>query len=391
MKRTLLLLGIWLSGQTVILAQEPILSDSLPDPLITQSGKVIGTKEEWIATRRPELLRLFQETIYGALPTATIKHSRQRIISHTACRGRATLTEVTLFFGKEAPCRQFCFSVVLPHSEGKVPMIVGLNYSGTNHVLSPDIVNQESTKGWNEYPVEEIINRGYGLATCYYQDILPDNAGAVSLYRQAVATAGYSPGAISVWAWGLMQMMDYLQHQDGVIYNNKVAVYGFSRLGKAAIWAGVNDERFAAVISNASGCGGAGLFRHRTYESIAKVNKRFAYWFTDTFVQYSDRESALLIDQHELLALIAPRFLYIGNALNDQYVEPFGEFEAARRAAPVYELFGLKGIPVEVPQVEVSYSDNSIGYHMRKGKHDITDFDWNNYLLFLDKKLKTNY
>lgn len=386
MKRCRLLIAIWIFGQTLTFAQEPLL----PAPLITQNGKVIETKEEWSALRRPELLRLFQESVYGSLPTSILKRYKEKRINRTVCQGKATLTEITLFFEDDAPCRQFHFTLVLPRSARHIPMIVGLNYAGTEQVVFPDTNNSKGNKAWNEYPVEQIISRGYGLATCYYQDILPDKAEAVSLYRQAATADAYPPGAISIWAWGLMRMMDYLQSRESLFDTNRVVVYGFSRLGKAAIWAGANDERFAAVISNASGCGGAGLFRHRTYESIAQVNKRFAYWFTPAFKEYSNRESALPVDQHELLALIAPRPLYIGNALNDQYVEPFGEFKAARCAASVYELFGLKGIPVDTPEVGVSYQENTIGYHMRPGKHDITDFDWNNYLLFIDNKLRKN-
>lgn len=396
MKRCCLLIaGLLLCG-TLAFAQE-----LLPDALLTQSGQRVTTKEEWINTRRPELLSLFREHIYGSLPTDRIVRWEEKITDDSAYANKATIREVTLYFGKEAPCRSFSFTVVLPKSTPRAPLIVGLNYSGTDQVLHTDTAKLNGGKGWNEYPVEQFIDRGYGLATCYYQDILPDSAAAVGRYRrEAEATprpAGSTPlstgstlapaGAISIWAWGLMRMMDYIESCHSLINTDRVTLYGFSRLGKAALWAGANDERFAIVISNASGCGGAGLFRHRTYESIAQVNKRFSYWFTDRFGQYSNNESSLPVDQHELLGLMAPRPLYIGNALNDQYVEPIGEFRAAKGAEAVYGLFGWKGIPVDTPQVEKSYPENRIGYHIRKGKHDITDFDWNSYLLFMDKKL----
>lgn len=382
MKRYYLLIGVLILCKMLTFAQ-----GLLPDPLLMQDGQSVQTKEEWIHTRRPELLRLFQENLYGTLPTDRIEHWEQKIINDTAYANKATIREVTLFFGKKAPCKSFSFTVIVPKSIREAPLIVGLNYSGTDQVLHPDTAKLNGDKNWNEYPVEQFLDRGYGLATCYYQNIIPDNAEAVERYRREAGATRHPTGAISIWAWGLMRMMDYIESCHSLIHTDRVTLYGFSRLGKAALWAGANDERFAIVISNASGCGGAGLFRHRTYESIAQVNKRFSYWFTDRFGQYSNNESSLPVDQHELLGLMAPRPLYIGNALNDQYVEPIGEFRAAKGAEAVYGLFGWKGIPVDTPQVEKSYPENRIGYHIRKGKHDITDFDWNSYLLFIDKSL----
>lgn len=377
-KKHYLLIWILAFSSTAIFSQ-----NELPDPLRSVTGKEIRNKREWKKLRRPELIRLYQEHVYGAIPASKILHFQERIINDRAYDNKAIIKEVTLSFSPESPCKQFTITSIIPKSTSKVPVIMGLNYSGTDKVLNPSgDVNQ-----WHEYPISEFIDRGYGLVTCYYQDIIPDKAESILEYNQKTETMN-PPGAISIWAWGLQQMMDYVETQKQSIDAHKVVLYGFSRLGKAALWAGATDERFSIVISNASGCGGAGLFRHRTYESIIQVTKRFSYWFTDKFKQYGNKEHQLPVDQHELISLIAPRPVYIGNAQDDQYVEPMGEFKAEKNAEPVYKLFGLKGVPTENPKVGQSYQSLSMGYHMRKGKHDITDFDWNNYLDFTDRILK---
>lgn len=380
MKPSYFLSVILISCTTLAFAQM-----SLPDPLLMNNKQKVKTKEEWTDTRRQELLHLFAENIYGPLPTARIEYLEQKSSCSTAYNNEVDIKEVTLFFGSQAPCKSFHFTVITPKSIRKVPLIMGLNFSGTNQVLFPNETKLSGNKRWNEYPVEDILNRQYGLVTCYYQDIIQDKAEAVDNYRQTTDTGNTPEGAISIWAWGLMRMMDYIESQDSIYNTDQVILYGFSRLGKVALWAGANDERFSMVISNASGCGGAGLFRHHVYEDVAQINKRFAYWFTPKFKQYSHNESSLPVDQHMLLGLIAPRPLYISNALNDPYVEPMSEFKAAKLAEPIYELFGQKGIPVDTPQIEVPYLENRIGYHIRKGKHDITDFEWCNYFIFMNQ------
>ena len=386
MKPSYFLLVILISCKTFTLAQR-----SLPDPFLMNNKQKVGTKEEWINTRRQELLHLFQENIYSPLPTARIEYFEQKSNCSTVYNNEVIIREVTLFFGNQAPCKSFRFTIISPKLIKKVPLIIGLNFSGTNQVLFPNKAKLNGDKRWNEYPIKDIINQQYGLVTCHYQDIIQDKAEVIINYQQATDTGNTPEGAISIWAWGLIRMMDYIERQDSIYKTDQVILYGFSRLGKVALWAGAHDERFSMVISNASGCGGAGLFRHHVYENIAQINKRFAYWFTPKFKQYSNNESSLPVDQHMLLGLIAPRPLYISNALNDQYVEPMSEFKAAKLAEPIYKLFGQKGIPDDTPQIEVPYWENRIGYHIRKGKHDITDFDWYNYFIFINKNQQSRY
>ena len=178
---------------------------------------------------------------------------------------------------------------------------------------------------------------------------------------------------MAAWAWGLSRVRDALESVDGIDLE-RVGVMGHSRMGKAALWAAAQDTRFAWAISSCSGKGGAGLSRRRFGELTRHLNARFPHWMARGFRAFDDREQALPVDQHELLALIAPRPVYVSTAAADLWTDPDGQLLACRHAAPVYELFGRA---------------NRIGYHRRPGQHDVLPADWWHFLDFVDRTTQT--
>ncbi|MCP4165706.1 MAG: acetylxylan esterase [Chloroflexi bacterium] len=386
---------------------------TLPDPLIDIDGIRIDNHQDWITRRRPQILSLFEEHVYGKTPSASVAMSiAGTTLSPQALNGKAVRKEVSLRLKGKRNELYLDLLMYLPlGQEGPVPLFVGLNFHG-NYTIHPDrelaltgkwvrnserigTTHNQASEGARggfaqKWAVERILERGYGIATLYCGDLDPDyddgfQNGVHPLFYGAGQTmpAANEWGTIGAWAWGLSRVMDYFELDDSVD-QQRIAVMGHSRLGKTALWAGAQDQRFALVISNNSGCGGAALSRRRFGETVALINDRFPHWFCRNFRQYNENEQALPVDQHMLIALIAPRPVYIASAEQDLWCDPLGEFLALKHAGPVYRLLGTGGLEVAVkPPVGQPVLD-TMAYHMRPGEHDVTAYDWERYLDFAD-------
>jgi hypothetical protein len=373
----------------------------LPEVLKFSDGTTVADKQTWLDRRRPEILKLFETEVYGKTPSTEIKPSYYTIsVDENALNGKATRKEIRISFTRDKQSLSMILLFFLPKSRMPVPVFLGLNFKGNHTIINdPGISISEAWEATANqrgaysmrWPVERIIDQGFGIATIYYGDIDPDfddgfNNGIHPLFnRQGQAQRDPDEwGSIGAWAWGLSRALDYLE-TDQKVDSKKVIVFGHSRLGKTALWAGAQDQRFAAVISNNSGCGGAALSRRAFGETVKIINTAFPHWFCDNFNKYNDNESLLPLDQHMLIALIAPRPVYIASAKDDLWADPYGEFLSALNASDVYKLFGTDGLAVtEMPPVN-SPVMSTIGYHIRSGKHDITRYDWECYLSFAEK------
>jgi hypothetical protein len=390
---------------------------TLPDVLQMQTGRKVKSAEEWTKIQRPYIYRLYEENQFGRFPSIKLPLMYRILeLNKHAINGLATRKQVRLYLHPQDTTVFTDVLIYLPNKIKKpVPVFVGYNFSGNQsiqedkeillaHTWLPSrnkgVINNKATGSSRgveaaEWPVKEIIAHGYAVATAYYGDMEPDTAigwetGIRTTLSKQLNIQLDEWSAIGAWAYGLTRIADYLE-KDKDFDANRIAVIGHSRLGKSALWAGASDQRFHLVVSNESGEGGAALSKRWYGENVKVITTRFPYWFVEKFKTYGDNTNALPIDAHMLLSLIAPRLLYVASAEGDSWSDPKGEFLAAKEASRVYELFGKQGINRldSMPALQQPIG-NTVRYHIRSGKHDITLYDWQQYLHFADMQWKSS-
>lgn len=359
--------------------QEELKNRNLPKLLQMNDGTLCNTATLW-EKRRAEILDLFSREVYGYMPTPPTDTTYHIISTYDdAVAGFAIYYRIRITFS--TPKGPFSFDVEFytPKTVIHVPLLLHLQFNDSPlHRV---------------YPVEDIIKNGFATMLVRYCDIMPDkndfSQGLAGMYLKGNQRESPTEwGAIGCWAFAASRIMDVIETMD-FIDSKRVAIIGHSRLGKTAMWCAANDKRFALAVINASGNTGASLSRGNEGETIEDITKMFPHWFCENYYKYANHESEAPFDQHEIVAAIAPRGVYICSGDSDMWAGPKSEFLCALAASPVYEMLGLKGLvtPDAFPLSETCMGDGLLAYSVHSGGHYIGRFEWENIM----KLMKNRY
>jgi hypothetical protein len=373
--------------------ESKVAAYTLPDPLVLSNGKRVTDAETWRNQRRPEILRLYETEIYGRIPSNTPKVTWAVTETDPAARGGTALKKLvvgTIGSGADAP--HINVTMYTPaKAAGAVPVILLANFGG-----GPGPARPGGGVHLGDPPVAaEILARGWGYAMVGYQDIQPDRAGALI---QGVIGLTLSPGqqqpgpdgwgSISAWAWGVSRIIDYLE-TDKSVDAKQIALQGHSRLGKTALWASALDDRIKVVFASCAGEMGSALSRRDWGETVDDMVQNFPWWFAGNFQKWAGRWNEMPVDAHMLIALSAPRPVFITGGTADQWADPAGMFLAEVNAGPVYRLLGGKDLgATQGPPLDAPLTQGDLGWHYHTGGHMATPADWNAFLEFAGKYLK---
>lgn len=374
-----------------------------------EDGPVAGVKA-WETRRAPLLRKAFETHVYGDYPDGyELNVLDRKLLDAAAFDGAGRLIEYRLqadvrFGGKTRTTREFIMDVVAPAGDMAAPMILMQTFCPRwDTIPHPAVDRPEDARSCNDGgfaaglmtyvfgryiatpPIETILARGYAVATIFPSEFAPDRRqeGLAELNRLAAGRAEGDArwGAIIAWAWGYSLMIDALAG-DGELKPADYVAFGHSRYAKAALVAAAFDGRIGGVIAHQSGTGGASLNRAKKGESVRSATSTYPHWFTPAYADYAGREAATPVDQHQLLALIAPRPILLGNARRDVWSDPNGAFRAAMGADPVYALYGGEGLAQT--RLDQWKPEADIAFWLRPGTHGVVKEDWPAFLEFLD-------
>ncbi len=359
-----------------------------PELLVMKNGEPVSERQQWETKRRPEILDLFQTYVYGRRPVErpeglhfSLGYQRQNYLGH-----RLMYKQLWIKF----PGFAFRVNAFIPYSNKPVPAFVHNMHDW--HMESTSIVNNLNE---SVVPVLDITSRGYAVFVLYNSEIYPDLEAQANHDCGVFGQLGPKPenrkgddwASIAAWSWGMSRVMDYIE-TDPLIDSKRVATIGHSRGGKTSLWAAVMDPRFSMAFSNSSGCLGSAVLRGKQGEHIKDI--LVTDWFCDNLNQFANNEEALPVDQHMLVAAMAPRPVYVESSSLDSWADPKSERLSCRLASEVYEkIYGMTGVVLpeeENVQIDCAYHEGNIGYHVKTGPHSITPVDWNFYMDFRDAK-----
>ena len=395
------------TGHVSNYSEERVRPYTLPDPLVMANGERVTTADRWFKARRPEILELYREEIYGHVPDGVPRVMWEVVETDAAARdGAAVMKRVVGRMGDKPDGPRLNLTLYLPSkASGPVPVLLSLTFGqgprgqaaqrpsagpGKGEPAKPGAAKGPDSGGFD--PVAEVLGRGWGFASLPYGDIQPDRAdrwteGVIGLTLKP-GQARPAPGewgTISAWAWGMSRAIDYLG-TDPAVDSGRIAITGASRLGKTALWAGAQDERVAAVFSVVPGEMGASLIRRDWGETLDDMAQNFPWQFAGNLQRWAGRWDQLPVDQHMLIAACAPRPVYVNGGLSDQWSDPKGEFLALVAAGPVYRLLGGEGLGVtELPALDVPVSGGDLAFHYHSRGHAAVPADWKAFLEFAER------
>jgi hypothetical protein len=359
--------------------EENVSPYKLPD-VLQPGGMKITSADLWNKSGRPETLELFRKNVYGRVPETSYTEKFKTIVDTISMDGQAHQKKIDIDITSGGKSLTIHLTLFTPASSDK-PVPAFLLIDNFNSSTDPKVKDEF-------FPVKDALKRGYGMAVFSSADLDPDNFDNFKNGIHGLLDKNPRPddawGTIAAWAWGASRCMDYLE-TDRKLNHSKIAIVGHSRGGKTALWAGATDTRFAMVISNESGAGGAALARRRFGETVEKLNTGFPHWFCRNYTKFNNNEDAMPVDMHMLLALAAPRALYIDCADEDLWGDPQGSYLSLYNAVPVYKLLGYPSdIPKSMPPLEKQIISGKVGFHIRGGYHSLLLKDWNRFMDFAD-------
>jgi hypothetical protein len=387
------------TGHVSNYSEEKVAPYTLPDPLVLTSGQQVTTAADWRELRRPEILKFYETEIYGRVPANAPRVAWEVAATESAREGAAILKRLVGKIGDKPDGPRMNMTLHLPAKANRpVPLLLSIsfNFGGGRggkaadaKAASPAKPAPTKTKGPAFDSIGEVLNRGWAHATLTYTDIQPDrpNQWTSGVIGQTLQPGQTQPapdewGTISAWAWGLSRAIDYFE-TDKAIHKQQIAVTGVSRLGKTVLWASAKDERIAAVFCVVSGEMGASLIRRDWGETLDDMAQNFGYQFAGNLQKWVGKWNDLPVDQHLLIALSAPRPVYVNGGLTDQWSDPKGEFLSLVAAGPVYRLLGKQDLGVtDLPPLDTPLISGSLAFHYHSRGHTAVPEDWKAFLDF---------